>query len=142
MKRGIVTLLCLLLCSIVESGDKRHTYADILGKDGIERIVSSELEALPARVSQAKIKVVLKMKEWSIRRISPLSPHKTEHEQAQEELRTGYGKFLGGLADYSRAGKEFAEISPQVAQSFLSSAARCGVVPCSHKCCAFCDPCL
>ena len=141
MKHGIVTLLCLLLCSSVESGDKRHTYADILGKDGIEKIVSSELEALPTRVSQAKVKVGSKMKEWSVLRIALLSPHNTEHEQAQEELRTGYGKFLRGLVDYSRAGKEFADIDPQVAQRFLLSAARCGVVPCSPKCCAFCDPC-
>ena len=142
MKRAaIVVLLCLLLCASAGSDDKRQTYADVLGKDGIAGIVSAELDALPKRVPQAKISVDPKLAEWSIQRIVKLSPHNPEREKAQEELRAGYGKFLRGLVDYSRAGKEFAEIDPQAADRFLLSARLCGLVPCSPGCCAFCDPC-
>jgi hypothetical protein len=114
-----------------------QTYREILGEEQIREIVHAEL-------SQAETppgnngRVNRELESWAVNRIEALAPQTVE--TAATELRSGFSAFARGLTEYvNQRGEQATDV--ELAERFLATAKRCGMVPCSKECCEFCRSC-
>lgn len=116
------------------------TYGNLLGEERINALVRCELGALPDRINR-DVRIAPGFVSWSVKRIVGVAARTDDRQKAVDELRSEYQEFLSGLAEFSVKDSGVAVISPSAGEEYLSSARRCGKIPCSQGCCQYCDPC-
>lgn len=125
-----IAVLFLVACASVS---RATTYSEMLGVGAIRAIVQDEL----ARTSDLRFSE--DAREWVVEAAGRVEASDSR-EAAEAELRKGFRAFLTEFGEFARE-RGVRDVTQRDVAEFQVTAAGCGMIPCSPRCCEFCEPC-
>lgn len=127
-----VGVLTVILCPSMAWA---ATYSEILGDSEIRSFVEKELDRHPDLTFEESAK------SWLVAASGRVEAREeTDAQTAARELREGLREFVGAFAAYAQE-RNVGRVTRQNLVEFQITAAKCGMIPCSPRCCRRCEPC-